>query len=613
VKKRIGLFKYFLKRVFSSDKISKKRYSSNSNMDTRTARMFAKKNIVFTGLMLSIFIYGIAIGRYQVFPYQQLSFIQGLITGTDIDAGAQNYDGVEVIETSLQRLLLKEVPVDEDYSPELYRTGGALAPLDSVVYISSNRNDREKEQLILFNSETFRRIEAEGMSVPMNYDEFLNSSRQRGKDLALHLFRVDNIYAEKTGRNEHTLFVTHREFHPDRGCITFSLSRVGIIFGKSAAKISSEWQTIFRASPCIYPEEDQYGNLSYSGRMSGGPIINYDSEQILVSVGNFHWNGFQLESFAMDTSNTFGKLILINKESGEHSIFAMGLRNTQGLFRDGENNIWATDHGPQGGDELNLIEEGQNYGWPQDTYGIYYGNRRMPHNQEQGRHSTYIKPRFAWMPSIGISKLIKLETPSKFHLWRNDILIGSMKDKSLYRVRLDKSNNVVYSERIEIGHRIRDLVVLADESLAILADGGLLIVIDDGGPVYEKIGPMVQTRIKALNRFERLINRSEPDFENSFKASGEFIFSRECSSCHNLTKANGVGPHLNNVMAREIGSVENFNYSTSLASTSTDWNPELFKDFLLRRDSRFNNTIMPKLDLSESDVDSIIHYLRMRN
>ena len=573
--------------------------------------MFTKKNIVYAVLLLSIFIYGIAVGRYRVFPYHQLRLLQDGITKTEGDY--KKYNNLDIIESTLQRLLVKKLPIEEDYSPGLYKTGGALTALDSVLYISTNRNDREKEHLILINTQTFRRIEADGLSVPMNYGDFLNSSKQAGKDLALHLFRVDNIYAEKTGRNEQTLFVTHSEFHPDRGCITFSLSRTGIIFNKSKAKISQEWQTIFRASPCIYPEEDEYGNLSYSGRMSGGPIINYDSDHILVSVGNFHWNGYQRESFAMDTSNTFGKLIMINKKSGEHSIFAMGLRNAQGLFMDGKNNIWATDHGPQGGDELNLIEEGQNYGWPQDTYGIYYGNRRMPYNQEQGRHNTYIKPRFAWMPSIGVSKLLKLDTTGKFPLWRNDMLVGSMKDKSLYRLRLDTSNNVMYSERIEIGHRIRDFVILADESLAILADGGLLIVIDDGGPVFEKVGPIVQARIRALNRFDSLIYRFDPNFDSSLKASGELIFMRECSSCHNLTKVNGVGPHLNNLMAREIGSLENYNYSTSLTSAGMSWNPKLFKDFLLRRDSRFSNTIMPKLDLSESDVDSLIHFLRLRN
>ena len=155
---------------------------------------------------------------------------------------------------------------------------------------------------------------------------------------------------------------------------------------------------------------------------------------------------------------------------------------------DNDNNIWATDHGPQGGDELNLIKKGQNYGWPQVTYGINHGNREWPLNKEQGTHDDFVKPVFAWVPSIAISNLIRLDKTTKFPLWGGDLLIGSLRGKSLLRVRMGDENNVAYIETIRIGHRIRDLTTLDDQSLALLTDGGRMVIVDDGGPVYDELG-----------------------------------------------------------------------------------------------------------------------------
>lgn len=565
--------------------------------------MYSGNNLIYIILLSLVFVYGIAVGRYQIFPYQQLQYVEGWITGDDM--GPEN---VDIIETSLHRILINEFPVEKDYSPEVHNKGGALTSIDSLIYVSSNRNDRKKDELVLINTKTYQRIEVDGLSVPMNYHELLDSSIMDIEVFDLFKFRVNGLYIEKKDHDEHTLFVTHHEYHPDRRCITFSLSRVGLTIGKSVAKVSRDWETIFRASPCIYPEEDKHGN---DGEMAGGPMINYDEDRLLVSVGNFHRDGVNHESLPMDTSSTFGKLILLDKKSGEHSIFAKGLRNTQGVFKDADNNIWATDHGPQGGDELNLIKKGRNYGWPQVTYGIHYGNREWPLNEEQGRHNDYVKPVVAWVPSIATSDLIRLDQTTKFPLWRKDLIVGSLGDKSLHRVRLNEENHAAYIERIEIGYRIRALTLLEDQTPVLLTDTGLLLILDDGGPVYEDMGPVVETRIKALESYDQLWQNSQSDdFSRNKSLTAETIFIQKCSSCHNMNKVHGVGPHLENIFDREVGSNEDFNYSTALASADTVWSPELFKDFLLQRSSIASNTSMPDIDLSESEVDSIIHYIQ---
>lgn len=71
--------------------------------------------------------------------------------------------------------------------------------------------------------------------------------------------------------------------------------------------------------------------------------------------------------------------------------------------------LWSTEHGPRGGDEINVLEEGEHYGWPMVTYGTRYGNQDWPANPNQGRHLGYQAPVYAFVPSIGISNLIQIE------------------------------------------------------------------------------------------------------------------------------------------------------------------------------------------------------------
>lgn len=110
-----------------------------------------------------------------------------------------------------------------------------------------------------------------------------------------------------------------------------------------------------------------------------------------------------------------------------------------------------------------------------------YGNYEVPLNPSQGRHSApeYEPPVFAWVPSIGTSNLTKIKGP-KFPLWAGDLLLATLNNKALRRLRIiDK--HVVYDERIEIGQRLRDIVALDDGRIAVLSDSGSVGLIDDTG------------------------------------------------------------------------------------------------------------------------------------
>ena len=197
-------------------------------------------------------------------------------------------------------------------------------------------------------------------------------------------------------------------------------------------------------------------------------MLTDGDEHLLVTVGGFN----TLQEQSMDTH--FGKLLRINIDTGSAEIVASGLRNAQGLARDRDGNLWETEQGPQGGDELNLIESGRDYGWPSVSYGVDYGGRggrTFGQSVERlGRHDGFSRPAFAWVPSIATTS-IAVNDERFFPLWKDDLLIGSLRYTSLFRVRRHGAQ-VSYVERIRgvLVKRIRDIAQLADGRVALLLE-----------------------------------------------------------------------------------------------------------------------------------------------
>ena len=132
-----------------------------------------------------------------------------------------------------------------------------------------------------------------------------------------------------------------------------------------------------------------------------------------------------------------------------------GHRNPQGLLVD-KSNIISTEHGPRGGDEINKIELGGNYGWPIASYGGSYFDKDLKYKKNH-KDNGFIEPIFSFVPSIGISEIIKI--PESFsETWKNNFLITSLNGRSFYRIKFsDELNKILFSEQIFIGERIRDI------------------------------------------------------------------------------------------------------------------------------------------------------------
>lgn len=176
----------------------------------------------------------------------------------------------------------------------------------------------------------------------------------------------------------------------------------------------------------------------------------------------------KLTSKAQNDKSILGKVLFLDFENKDTVIFSKGHRNPQGLlvYRD---IILSTEHGPRGGDELNKIIYGKNYGWPISSYGKPYNNEKNISFYQSHSENGFQEPLFVFLTSVGISELIYL--PNEFHQeWTNNFLISSLNGRSIYRTKFSQNfDKVIFYEKIFIGERIRDLKYYKNKNLIILA------------------------------------------------------------------------------------------------------------------------------------------------
>jgi glucose/arabinose dehydrogenase len=193
---------------------------------------------------------------------------------------------------------------------------------------------------------------------------------------------------------------------------------------------------------------------------------------------------------AQDSQATWGKVIRINPdgsipadnpfadgEGGHPGVWTLGHRNPQGAALDAEGRLWVIEHGARGGDELNRIERGANYGWPVVSYGVEYSG--APIGSGQPRAEGFEEPVYYWDPVIAPAGMA-FYGGDLFEGWSGDVLASSLNPGGLVRLRLDEDGLVAGEERLlpELG-RVRDVEVLEDGSLLVLTDdpqGGILRV-----------------------------------------------------------------------------------------------------------------------------------------
>lgn len=569
----------------------------------------SKKVLSIIIILIGIsFFYGLLVGNYKIFPYSQIDqFKNYILNGESQQSEAsQLSEPVKVVETGLERLLIKKIQLSHDVD---VGRGGAMTTNGYNMFMNVDANNMNRGLLEVYNLENRFKYQGDTLKTPMNYEELMESSLVDMDGFDLFRYRVSGLHVEDNREESYTLYATHNYYEESENCISFNISKTDISLEQERLTQLTNWERIFQASPCMNPLEFAEFPTPFSGHMASGKMVEYDKNTLLVSVGNFSDHPDMYNSLPTDSSSSFGKFLLLDKDSGEDEIFAIGSRNSQGLLKDNEGTIWATEHGAYGGDELNIIKNGRNYGWPEVTYGVNYGNRKWPHSSQQGRHREYTKPVHAWLPSIAPTDIIEIQN-DKFPLWDGDFLVGSLKNRSLHRLRVKDNNQVLYDEPININERIRSLSVLPDGKLVVLTDWGSVLIIDEGGPIYEDIGADAQDRITDLDRFDELLKDSSGVIQKSDRITADDIFVQNCGSCHSMSKTNSIGPHLNNLFGRQVGGLSDYNYSFSLEESDREWTPALLKSFLNEPDEQFSDINMGEVPLTPAEIDSILTYLQ---
>ena len=170
-----------------------------------------------------------------------------------------------------------------------------------------------------------------------------------------------------------------------------------------------------------------------------------------------------------------GKVITINLNDGNSRIFTKGHRNISGLYAD-DTVILSTEHGPRGGDEINVLNRNNNYGWDVASYGTRYLNKEF---YDTHKERDFEEPLFTFIPSIGISELIKIKGKKFNKSWENNFILASLNYNHIIRVKFSEDfSRVIFRENIFVGERIRDLEINEEKSLLFLStDSGKLIIL----------------------------------------------------------------------------------------------------------------------------------------
>ena len=242
---------------------------------------------------------------------------------------------------------------------------------------------------------------------------------------------------------------------------------VAVARGRLNGQQLDDVKVIFRQSPKVR------SNLHCGSRL----VFTRDGH-LMVGLGD----RYSRKDDAQTLDNHLGKVVRIDTTGGAPAgnpfigkpgalpeLWSLGHRNIQGgALHPVTGEVWMVEHGPQGGDEINVVEAGRNYGWPVVTYGRNYGTGTRI--GEEGPKPGYEQPLKWWVPSIAPSGMAFV-TSDRYAGWKGQLLVGALRGQSLVRLTLD-GRRVVAEERVsqEPGERIRDVRQGPDGYLYIVTD-----------------------------------------------------------------------------------------------------------------------------------------------
>jgi cytochrome c2 len=484
----------------------------------------------------------------------------------------------ETIRVNLGAIDLVRVPLFVDTN--------AAAPMAAIEELDGHLLFMRRDGQFMAMTPDFEMREI-GLALNMNEDA-LRAVAIPGLDYTF--FRTLDLLAIETAPHTFQLYASYHRFDAARRCFEVVVSNIDIAVTENGLSAQSGWSDVYKVNPCLPPRTE---GKAFAGHQSGGRLVR-QGDHILLSIGEFEYDGVHFPvrgSQAPDLD--LGRIVRIDIATGRaDGQLALGLRNPQGLAIDSEGRIWESEHGPRGGDEVNLIRTRGNYGWPIVTFGAQASEtpEHWPLNPTPGGHAGYDLPSWVFVPSIGASQIIE-PSPQAFPFWGSDMLLGSLRAGTLFVLHLE-GDRIMYAEPIPLGDQIRDMINLANGDIAILSTYGTLILIrahadEAAAPisvVYESAAPA------AAN-------------------AGEALFAARCGSCHSVTGQAGAGPPLDGVVGRDVAATA-FSYSQALRDMSGQWSEDRLVRFIDDPVGAQPGTTMSDPFVTRPEARRIARYLR---
>lgn len=272
------------------------------------------------------------------------------------------------------------------------------------------------------------------------------------------------------------------EFGSNR-MVYWSFSEPGNLTAIAKGRLSDNERT-FEGVTVIYRATPAYSGANHYG----GRVIFDRSGNLLASTGER--SDLETRAQSQSINSGLGKIVRIDKngqavsgnpfigQSGTRpELYSIGHRNPQGLaIHPGTGDLWQSEHGPKGGDELNRVQAGANYGWPVITYGIEYSGQRVGEGIQQKEGLT--QPVYYWDPVISPSGMT-FYSSDRIAEWRNNLFIGALSGMHIVRLVIE-DNKVTGEERLLVDERqrFRDITQGTDGALYAVTDQGRLYKID---------------------------------------------------------------------------------------------------------------------------------------
>ncbi len=271
-------------------------------------------------------------------------------------------------------------------------------------------------------------------------------------------FAITDLQPLSENEREAKVLVSYPRLGSNQNCVQLQVDLIKINLISGSLENIETW---FVTDPCVPINAVQHAS---------GKLERIDSASAYFTVGDFGFTRINNRRVSGDLSTIFK----INKDGAEK--ISTGHRNAQGILLYRDKYLLASEHGPRGGDELNIIKPDTDYGWPFVTWGAAYSAGDYVVPRRSNSHDGYQKPIMYWTPSIAPTDLIQLPLNSNWKRWSGQILMGTLREQSLVRIYLDNDLRPTAQDFINVNERIRGLEI---------SQNGIVVATTDSGRILE--------------------------------------------------------------------------------------------------------------------------------